>query len=267
MHCTVHPRGAGGAIAALALAATTTLTTTASAAVEITVTIENLAPADGNWLTPVWGGFHDGGYDLFDPGSAASPGLERIAEDGNAMVLREEFGAGAPSGVDGMIGGAPIAPGDVVTQTFTVDAANRFFSYASMVLPSNDAFVGNADAMGVAVFGEDGTFTGADFFLTGDMVWDAGTEVNDELPENTAFFGQAAPDTGVPEGGVVALHPGFLGSLGNPGTPSILGDPQFAGADFTIPGYPIARVTIVPAPGALALLGLAGLAGPRRRRG
>jgi uncharacterized protein (TIGR03382 family) len=99
------------------------------------------------------------------------------------------------------------------------------------------------------------------------MVWDAGTEVNDEIPENTAFLGQMMPDTGVDENGVIGLHAGFQGSqalggaLGN-----ILSSPQFAGGDFTIPGYPIARITIVPTPGALALLGFAGLVGRRRRR-
>jgi len=251
----------GGAILSLGAAAAS-----ATAETSVTVTIENLAPANGNWLTPVWGGFHDGGFDLFDSGAAASAGLERLAEDGNAMVLRDAFGAANPGGTDGMIGGGPIAPGTIVSQTFTVAELNRYFSYASMVLPSNDAFVGNENGTDVEIFDADGTFVGADFFLTGQNVWDAGTEVNDELPENTAFFGQAAPDTGTPEGSTVGLHPGFLGSLGNPGTPSILADPQFSGADFTIPGYPIARITIVPAPGAIALLGLAGLAGTGRRR-
>lgn len=182
------------------------------------------------------------------------------------MPLRGEFAGAVPGGVDGMIGGAPIAPGTVVSQSFDVTEMNRYFSYASMVLPSNDAFIGNEDATGIDVFDDMGNFVGADFFITGANVWDAGTEVNDELPENTAFFGQAAPDTGVDENGTVGLHPGFLGSSANPGTPSILADAQFAGADFTLGGYPVARITIIPGPGALAVFGLAGLAGRRRRR-
>jgi len=101
------------------------------------------------------------------------------------------------------------------------------------------------------------------------MVYDAGTEVNDEIPENTAFFGQTEPDTGENENGVVHLHPGYLGSFGNPNTePRILADPMFRGADFTLPGYPIGRLTIevVPAPGAIALLSVALAAARRRRR-
>ena len=34
-------------------------------------------------------------------------------------------------------------------------------------------------------------------------------EVNDEIPENTAFLAQADPDTGMDQGGVVETHPGF----------------------------------------------------------
>ena len=53
----------------------------------IQVTIENLQPADGFFFTPVWLGFHDGGFDLFDDGSAASSALETIAETGDAGPL------------------------------------------------------------------------------------------------------------------------------------------------------------------------------------
>lgn len=258
---------AGGAVLALAAAGTASADT-----VELMITIENLAPTNGTWLTPVWGGFHDGGFDLYDDGSAASLGLERIAEDGNASVLSGEFLGSGFGTVDGMIGGGPIAPGVVASQVFTLDSAaatSQYFSFASMILPSNDAFIGNEAADAHRIFDANGNFLGADFFVTGADVRDAGTEVNDELPENTAFFGQAAPDTGVVEGGVVGFHPGFLGSAGNPGVPSILADPNFAGADFSIDGYPVARVTIsvVPAPGAIALLSVAGFLGSRRRRG
>ena len=137
-----------------------------------------------------------------------------------------------------------------------------------MVLPSNDAFVANGNAIEHAIFDADGNFVGAEFVILGSAVLDAGTEVNDELPENTAFLGQMAPDTGVVEGGVIGAHPGFIGSPGVPGTPSILGDPMFANADFTQSGYEIARITIaaVPAPASLSVLALVGLVGRRRRR-
>ena len=55
---------------------------------QVTISIENLAPANGTQLTPVWVGFHDGQFDTFDSGSPASPGLEQLAEDGDNGGLR-----------------------------------------------------------------------------------------------------------------------------------------------------------------------------------
>ena len=240
--------------------------------VQVEVSIENLAPTNGNFLTPFWVGFHDGNFDTYNSGEAASVGLERLAEDGNNGPLSDMFNSSGFGSVDGTVGMAPLAPGDVASSIFTLDSddpASRYFNYASMILPSNDAFVANGNPLVHEIFDAGGNLIGAEFFILGSEVLDAGTEVNDELPENTAFFGQMAPNTGVTEGGVIGAHPGFLGSAGNPGTPSILADPLFSRADFTLPGYPIARITVslVPAPGAMALFGLAGFAGRRRRRG
>jgi hypothetical protein len=87
------------------------------------------------------------------------------------------------------------------------------------------------------------------------MVLDAGTEVNDEIPMNTAFFGQTMPNTGTTQNGVVMIHPGFL----PPGSGGILDDPMFANANFKAIGYQVAQITVeaVPEP---ATFGLAGAA-------
>ncbi|MBN8247665.1 MAG: spondin domain-containing protein [Verrucomicrobia bacterium] len=86
--------------------------TTPALAISVQVTIENLAPANETFLTPVWGGFHDGSFDLYNSGEAASMALERIAEDGNTAPLNAAFLAAMPSGVDGVIAnGGPIALG------------------------------------------------------------------------------------------------------------------------------------------------------------
>ena len=77
--------------------------------------------------------------------------------------------------------------------------------------------------------------------MWGDAVDDAGTELNDEAPENTAFFGQMMPDTGQDEGTVVHEHVGYK----RPGNGGILDDPQFANADFTAPGYAVARIRVL----------------------
>ena len=238
-------RGSVWLIAALC----TLLAAVPALALDVTVTIENLAPENGNFLTPVWVGFHDGTFDVYDLGAPASPGLERIAEDGNTAPLSGEFLASGAGLVDGVVfgPGGPIAPGETAVLTLSLDgdlAINRFFSYTSMIIPSNDAFIANASPDAHAVFDELGNFLGGSFVLMGDRARDAGTEVNDEIPANTAFLGQAAPDTGVVEGGTVQVHPGFLAA----GSGGILDDARFANADFTAPGYRIARITLSAAP-------------------
>ena len=227
-------------------------------AIKVKVSIENLAPTDGNFLTPVWVGFHDGTFDLYGIGAAASPELERLSEDGNASPLSTAFATSGAGLVDATIAGpgGPYAPGDSASFEVSFDIGSTdpiFFSYASMVIPSNDAFIANGNPLAHVLI-DAGNFFDLDIIVLGSAVLDAGTEVNDEVSANTAFLGQTAPNTGTPENGVVGLHPGFTPD-GN-----ILA--AFQGADFKQPGYQVARirVTQIPEPSAWALLGL-GLAG------
>lgn len=269
-----------------------------AAPTSVTVTITNAAPAGGTFLTPLWVAFHDGSFDTYAAGAPVTPGLERLVEDGSTNLPRdplpsisEEFRASTPAvaagGLDDAMpnnvgfarpGFAVLAPGQTLTKTFTLDGAdlaNRFFSYASMVIPSNDFFI--ASASPIPIFDASGNFVGADLRIAGSAVLDAGSEVNDEIPANTAFLGQSADDVGTPENGVVTPAAGFKPA----GSGGVLDDPRFANADFTAPGYDVARITVtsdgaggggpavVPLPAAAwAFLPAAGLAGivHRRRR-
>ena len=91
--------------------------------------------------------------------------------------------------------------------------------------------------------------------------------------------GQTGPNMGANEGGVVSLHAGFNGSIGNPAaTPmNILGGMTASGAtiDTTLGDFTrnqgdvlIARITVVPEPTCvvLAIIGVVGLCVPMRRR-
>ncbi len=213
---------------------------------QLTIEVENLAPTKGTLLTPVWFGFHNGMFDTYDRGRPASLGVERIAEDGTVSVIGAEFiqsGFGTVAGaVTGPVGTpGPIDVGETGSFTVTIDPSNpnsRYFNYASMVLPSNDFFIANGNERAHEIFDAKGNFIGADFTVLGSQVLDAGTEVNDEIPANTAFFGQSVPNTGTVENGVVRSATGFI-----PGG-AILSDPRFVNADFTAPDYKIARFRI-----------------------
>ena len=176
------------------------LTVGSALAIEVEVTVENIAPSQGSIITPVWVGFHAGQFDTYDGGVSADgfPGLENIAEDGNTGPLSDDFDIQVPNGAQATLFGpnGPIFPGDSASARFELDPSDhRYFSYASMVIPSNDAFVANGNPTAHRVFDTDGRFTGFSFYILGNEVNDAGTEVNDEVPENTAALAQAAPNT------------------------------------------------------------------------
>ncbi len=217
--------------------------------VNVTVEVENLAPENGTYLTPVWIGFHDGNFDFIEIGSSASEGLQRLAEDGNTLVIGDEFldpelNAGSVNGTI-FSGGEipPIAPGDSASLTFTLDSEafqSRYLSYASMVIPSNDAFIGNENPKAHRVFAANGEFVGSSFVVSGADILDAGTETNSESKTATAFFGQSEPNTGEEEAGTIQVHAGFQAA----GSGGILDDGQFAAANFKADGYQVARITI-----------------------
>lgn len=83
----------------------------------------------------VFSPIYSGTFDVYDRDAAASPALERIAEDGNAGPLMADFAAAAGGVWDGVVGSAPICPG----QTASVDAVlfvnagtKHYLSYTSM---------------------------------------------------------------------------------------------------------------------------------------
>jgi hypothetical protein len=163
-----------------------------SAHAGLTVTVENVNPGGGFFFTPFWVAFHDGGFDSYDGGTPAAmwPGLTELAEGGDTGPISAAFAAspaGATGGVDATItapafaGDAPVFnPGERIT--FAIDpgdrTVNRWFSYASMVIPSNDLFVANGNPTAHEVFDTSGNFNGP-LVIEIRAANDNGTEVND----------------------------------------------------------------------------------------
>jgi hypothetical protein len=138
------------------------LLATAAEAKVVEVSITNNQAAGGLYLTPLLSIFHDGTFDPFDVDSAASQAVEDLAEEGDGMGLLTE--AGVPSSgpilSPGGFAGAPVIdPGETATLRFDVDeGSDRYFSFFSMVIPSNDNFVGNDNPTAYEVFDADGRF-------------------------------------------------------------------------------------------------------------
>ena len=211
----------------------------------VIVTAENAAPIRGAVQTPIWIGVHDGTFDIYDrnvplgAGSLVSrESVERLAEDGATGPISAEFAGLQPLAPQATLvsSGGPLTPSTSVSTTLNLDPeTHRYFSYASMVIPSNDAFIANGNPLAHPLFDEDGRFIAEDFAVAGREVLDAGTEANDEVAANTAFLNQAGPNIGVEEDGTVVIHPGFRTDLSFPD--GVLNHPIFGNADFTAPTY------------------------------
>ena len=105
----------------------------------------------------------------------------------------------------GTVEGGALLPGATATNTFTVDTAvNPFFTYAAMVIPSNDFFLGNDSPTALRLFDAGGNLILNGFTLKANRIWDAGSEAFD--PANAAFLVDGVNDRRTPQNGVVNFN-------------------------------------------------------------
>lgn len=151
--------------------------------------------------------------------------------------------------------------------TFLVDTSvNRYFTFGSMVVPSNDYFIGNDDPLEYRIFDMAGNLLIGEILQTADEIWDAGSEAFDPL--NAAFLVGGTNALRTPQNGVVSFD--FLELAGFNGLTTAAGytfDSQLRA------GLPVFRISFasaaVPEPATWAMLicgfGAVGAVARRRR--
>lgn len=250
------------AFAALAAAAGAA----AATPVQIQVTVENLAPTNSISFAPLRLAFNNGSYDSFNNGQAATAPIISIAEGGSGADWFPAFMAADPTATLGTVvpnPAGPLLPGQTGTAVFDVDSAlNQFFTFGAMVVPSNDYFIGNDSPTQYRILDADGNLLINSITQRGRDIWDAGSEVDG--PFGAAFLQDSVNDDRInDDGGVVEFDFADL-DLFN-GLTTAAGytfDRQFGAGDAV---YRIS-FAVVPAPGVVGTLGLAGLVAARRRR-
>lgn len=242
----------------------------AANATSIDITFNN-SNGFGFLVTPVYTGLHSGEFDAFDVDGTASAGIEQIAEvpvpPNPPNLIAPERLAVEPNSQGGFVfgPGGPILDGE--SGTLTLDVAdpttNRFATFLSMFVPSNDTFLGNDNPFAYEIFDVAGNLIEQTIEITGNSIYDAGTEVN-------SLFGAAAPGQdillGETEGGTITrlVDTGGFAALeslfGITGAGSITGDTVLFTIDIAATPAPIP----LPAGGLLLLTGLGGIVGMRR---
>lgn len=185
--------------------------TTAAQAVELQISVTNLTQA--NYFTPRLVVAHTTDVDVFEVGQTASSALAWLAEAGviddaqNAASSGSNFEAAlGPADTDNGTNtwhrfGGLAAPASTVSYPFdTMD--KPYLSIASMLIPTNDAFVG-LDSIEIPT--APGTYT---YYLN---AYDAGTELNDELNSTRTD--------------ITAVGGGALGGYASPGVAGAGADP------------------------------------------
>ena len=174
---------------------------------KVTLSITNLTR--GQILSPVFIARH--GHDagpLYTLGQPASESLAMVAEDADASGLLSDWSpegnAGISEAMVATLNGGPILPGATVDMSFEVTDGNYLVSFASMLVTTNDAFIG---ASGLDVS------TSRTVNL---IAYDSGSEANSE---SCAYIpgppcGNHAEDDADAEG-YVHVHAGIHGGEGS----------------------------------------------------
>ena len=241
-----------------------------AAIVNVTVTFQNLAPVNSVSFAPLRVGFNNGTFDSFNIGTTATAPIVSIAEGGGGGDWFPAFAASDPTAVLGTVGGALVPTANagggfasMASQTFTIDTnVNRFFTFASMVIPSNDLFIGNDNPAAFQILDTSGNLLISQINQTAAQIWDANSEV--AIAANAAFVAGGINNNRVAEGGTVAfdftelnVFNGLTTGAGYSFNNSLAASTDIGRISFT--------VTAVPEPSSMVLVGLVGVGAVVRR--
>lgn len=168
-----------------------------ASATDFSVEVTNLTR--GSYFTPLLVAAHPAENNLFVSGQPASASLQAMAEGGDISGLAGDLATLSATLVENPAGGL-LAPGASTTADLNTDAApdNTNLSIVSMILPSNDGFIG---LNSISIPTEPGTYT------YNVNAYDSGTEGNDEV------VGSGAPgEPGYPAPGPVGEASGTGGT-------------------------------------------------------
>lgn len=188
------------------------------------VTITNLTHSIN--FTPILVASHRRPVSIFELGTPASEDLSAIAEGGDVGPMTTTLNHDSQV-VDVQNSGGLLGPGESVTVIVSGEHGAKFISVASMMLPTNDGFIG-LDSAEVSKHGP------VSFYSPG---YDAGSEANDELcaniPGPTCGGVGSSPGIGNPgDENYVHIHRGIHG----------IGDLLADRYDWR---NPVARITVI----------------------
>ncbi len=178
------------------------------------ITLTNLTTGEpgmgGQIFSPPIFAAHAAGFKIYEVGYKAEPYMVALAEGGDVSGLAALATA---AGANSVVGDGMVHPGASVTVMVSADAMNSALSFATMLVSTNDAFIGVTD---VALFDDAGMPINKTIELRS---YDAGSEQNTErgtdIPGPVGLSAEEDPEGSnarVPtEGGVITNHPGIMG--------------------------------------------------------
>ncbi len=243
--------------------------------VSVRVTVQNLAPTNSVSFAPFRLAFNKGTFDTFNNGQAAfllghpsiaTAPIVTVAAGGSGSTWFPAWAANEPTAVTGTVVPSPagaLTPGLTGSSVFTVDpAVNPFFTFGSMVVPSNDYFIGNDSPSQYRLFNANGSLAITTIGQKASDIWDAGSE--QDILANAAFVVGGTNSQRVDQNGVVGFDFADLATVFNGATTAagyVFNSQLTANSDI----YRIS-FAVVPEPTTLAAAAGTALLAARRRR-